>query len=381
MSASTSHPAGSTPLALPPGIDVEAFNKFKDCREYRSYCVAPRNVGHVQALVGLANPLSMPLWPIPIERNSGYGGSGPRILEVNVAGAYCLVEPCVTFQDMHNYLVANNLRDRLWIDVPDLGGGSILGNTLECGVGYTPHGDRFVMRSGMEMGQPSGDCANRRPQACGQSFLITLPRDEDLKQAVDIVRPLRLAMVLQNLPTMRHILLDAAVLGTKAEYTDKQGVLGDEELDAIGKKLNLGRWTFYGALYGPEPVHNGIPTVDELRWVSWLPNGAHLFSSSVRGEDAVDTVAQYEVARRRCEEAELDFIGTVTIGKREMHYIVCIVFSKHDAAQKRRAPWPDHGHVQLKQQQLPALQRGHQERRRPERHHGGRQVRRVAQEL
>lgn len=46
----------------------------------------------------------------------------------------------VTFQDMHDYLVANNLRDKLWIDVPDLGGGSILGNTTERGVGYTPYG-------------------------------------------------------------------------------------------------------------------------------------------------------------------------------------------------------------------------------------------------
>lgn len=46
----------------------------------------------------------------------------------------------MTFADMHEYLVKNNLRDKLWIDVPDLGGGSILGNTLERGVGYTPYG-------------------------------------------------------------------------------------------------------------------------------------------------------------------------------------------------------------------------------------------------
>jgi hypothetical protein len=26
------------------------------------------------------------------------------------------------------------------------------------------------------------------------------------------------------------------------------------ELNEIAKKLNLGRWNFYGALYGPEPV-------------------------------------------------------------------------------------------------------------------------------
>ena len=46
----------------------------------------------------------------------------------------------MTFHALHNYLVEHNLRDKLWLDVPDLGGGSVLGNTLERGVGYTPYG-------------------------------------------------------------------------------------------------------------------------------------------------------------------------------------------------------------------------------------------------
>lgn len=82
-----------------------------------------------------------------------------------------------------------------------------------------------------------------------QSYLITLPRDEDLHRAVDIIRPLRLTMTLQNVPTIRHILLDAAVLAPRTVYTDIDGPLSDETLDAIAKKLNLGRWNFYGALY------------------------------------------------------------------------------------------------------------------------------------
>lgn len=32
-------------------------------------------------------------------------------------------------------MVENNLRDKLWIDTPDLGGGSVVGNTIERGVG------------------------------------------------------------------------------------------------------------------------------------------------------------------------------------------------------------------------------------------------------
>jgi FAD/FMN-containing dehydrogenase len=91
--------------------------------------------------------------------STGYGGAAPRvpgsvaldlgknmnrILEVNVEGAFALVEPGVTFFDLHEYLVKNNLRDQLWVDVPDVGGGSIIGNAVERGVGYTPYGGKLV---------------------------------------------------------------------------------------------------------------------------------------------------------------------------------------------------------------------------------------------
>lgn len=56
-------------------------------------------------------------------------------------------------------------------------------------------------------------------------------------------------MVLQNVPTIRHILLDASVMGPKTQYTSSTDPIDDEGLDAIAKKLNLGRWNFYGALY------------------------------------------------------------------------------------------------------------------------------------
>jgi FAD/FMN-containing dehydrogenase len=96
-----------------------------------------------------------------------------KILEVNVEGAFALVEPGVTFFDLHDYLVKNNLRDQLWVDVPDVGGGSIIGNAVERGVGYTPYGgklfdqtcmninlikaDHWMMHCGMEIVLPSGE--------------------------------------------------------------------------------------------------------------------------------------------------------------------------------------------------------------------------------
>jgi len=57
------------------------------------------------------------------------------VVEVNVDDAYCVVEPGVTYFDMHDYLEKHKLRKHVWIDVPDLGGGSMVGNASERGVG------------------------------------------------------------------------------------------------------------------------------------------------------------------------------------------------------------------------------------------------------
>ena len=38
-------------------------------------------------------------------------------------------------------------------------------------------------------------------------------------------------------------------MGPKTQYTSSTDPIDDEGLDAIAKKLNLGRWNFYGALY------------------------------------------------------------------------------------------------------------------------------------
>ena len=84
-------------------------------------------------------------------------------------------------------------------------------------------------------------------------------------------------MAIQNVPTIRHILLDAAVAGDKASYTSKDGPISEEDLDAIAAKLKLGRWNFYGAVYvrtylpHPEPRGGMAPLVPrKMKWICWL---------------------------------------------------------------------------------------------------------------
>lgn len=52
-----------------------------------------------------------------------------RILEVNEKFAYIVVEPGVTFFDVYTYFNEHNLN--LWLSVPALGWGSIVGNVIE----------------------------------------------------------------------------------------------------------------------------------------------------------------------------------------------------------------------------------------------------------
>ena len=91
---------------------------------------------------------------------SGYGGAAPRVpgsvvlnmgkrmdkvLSIDEDNATCLLEPGVTYIELYNELQRRG--SNLWADIPDLGGGSVVGNALDRGVGYTPMGDHWVCRA------------------------------------------------------------------------------------------------------------------------------------------------------------------------------------------------------------------------------------------
>jgi hypothetical protein len=208
-----------------------------------------------------------------------------------------------------------------------------------------------------------------------QPYMITIPKDGDLHQATEIIRPLRIGMVMQNVPTIRHVLMDAACLGPKSRWTDSSAPLSDERIDEIAQELGLGRWNFYGAVYGPKAVRDaslnvikeafsaipgsklyfpedvkdpkavlhmralsmkGVPSLDELAWIDWLPNGSHLFFSPISPTTGIssslayvshelhlthagnDATKQANMVRRACEAAGFDYFSTFLIGLREM---------------------------------------------------------------
>ena len=71
-----------------------------------------------------------------------------RVLALDDESCFALVEPGVTYFALFEEI--RRTGKKVWIDVPDLGGGSVLGNTLDRGVGYTPYGDHFGMHCGTD---------------------------------------------------------------------------------------------------------------------------------------------------------------------------------------------------------------------------------------
>lgn len=122
-------------------------------------------MSEVQAVVGLANRYSVPLWPISRGKNNGYGGPACRvrgsivvdlnrmkkIIEVNEDSCYALLEPGVSFFDLYDYCKERQLK--VYPSVPSLGWGSVLGNTLDRGWGYTPLGEHCAAQCGLEASQ------------------------------------------------------------------------------------------------------------------------------------------------------------------------------------------------------------------------------------
>ena len=131
--------------------------------------VRPSTVEEVQDIVKIANVYRVALWTVSRGKNLGYGGSSPvvegtvvldlqrmnQIIEVNEEYGYAIVEPGVSFFDLFEEIQRRGLN--LWPSVPAIGWGSVLGNTLDRGMGYTPNGEHSQSQCGMEVVLPNGD--------------------------------------------------------------------------------------------------------------------------------------------------------------------------------------------------------------------------------
>ncbi|OPX13252.1 FAD-binding oxidoreductase [Mycobacterium sp. AT1] len=276
--------------------------------------VQPESVEQIQQIVRIAQRHNVPLWTQSQGRNNGYGGSAPRlsgsvtvnlrrmnkILEINEDLAYALVEPGVSFQQLYDEIQSRGLR--LMLSVPDLGWGSLVGNSLENGTTYLPNGKDFMAPCGLEVvladgdllrtgmgAQPGNESWNLYRRSYGPALdalftqsnfgivtkmgiwltptvetithvTVDVFADADLVPMVDILRRLRLDGTVDGVPCIFNTLLVASTLGPRSQWYDGDPTrpVPEEAIDEIAKSIDVGRWMLRFALYGDQAVvdHN-----------------------------------------------------------------------------------------------------------------------------
>lgn len=133
----------------------------------------PANLAEVQACVRIANTYKQPLYPVSNGKNWGYGSQVPaqdgcvilhlqrmkQITAYDERLAYVTVEPGVTVRQLYHFLRERN--SSLFVSV--VGGPmdtSLIGNTLERGLGTGRYADRFGYVCDFEVVLPTGECVH-----------------------------------------------------------------------------------------------------------------------------------------------------------------------------------------------------------------------------
>lgn len=280
-----------------------------DRAEYASAAaVKPGSVEEIQAILKIANEYRIPLWTFSRGKNLGYGGPAPRvsgsvaldlgrmkkIVEVNEELCYAVVEPGVTFFDLYDYISERKLK--LWISVPALGWGSVLGNALDRGIGYTPYGDHSEKICGMEIVLANGELIRTGMGALSSSktwqafkpgygpsvdglfmqsnfgvvtkagfWLMPQPdffvacdlhfeRESDLEQIVDITARLRREDIIQNTAVLSNAVRLISRRGARNQWFGGSGVVPEDVIQKALHENGLGAWNLTFAMYGPEEM-------------------------------------------------------------------------------------------------------------------------------
>ena len=340
-----------------------------DSRYHGAGVVLPESTEQVQAIVRLANEFSVPLWTSSQGRNNGYGGASPRVrgslqvslrrmnrvLEINDELAYAVVEPGVRWLDLYAALTAG--RHRLRLSVPDIGWGSVVGNSLDNGVTYMANGQDFSAPCGMEVVLPDGELLRTglgaqpgnqawhvykrgvgpmldsmfiqsnlgivtrmgvwlqpTPEAY-QTLSLNIEHADDLGAAVDVVRDLMLTGLVRGVPCFYGAPLNGTII--KDLPMQPGTAWTEEQLDEHGRETGLGRWSVRIGLWD-DPDVLAIKRSKILEVWSRIP-GSSVHEGRVYGpEEYGEVTNQTEKVQIGIPHLELldlfpDFVGHIDI--------------------------------------------------------------------
>ncbi len=234
-----------------------------------------------------------------------------RIIEVNEQHAFALVEPGVSYFDLYRHIQERKLK--VWIDCPDPGWGSVVGNALDRGGGYTSanYRNHFDSHCGMEVVLPNGELLRtgmgaipnaqtwqQYKSGCGpwidgifsqsnygivtkmgfwlmpepeayQRCTVSVPRYQDLMPLVEILNFVENSRITSGFPDIESPLLGYPPVGQiqlwnetgppkmSAEHLSlmKDTKLGfSPEIEAFGARAGIPYWRLWLSFHGPEEV-------------------------------------------------------------------------------------------------------------------------------
>lgn len=313
-------------------IEREKVDEFKDPYGFpgdqtyaASAVVQPTSTEQVQEIMRIANRFEIPVWPHSQGRNVGHGGPSPRVrgsiqigfqkmnrvLEINDELAYAVVEPGVRWFDLYDAVKAAGFS--LMTPCPDLGWGSVIGNSMDSGHTYQFYGADYMFPTGFEVVLPDGELLRtgagavpdskvwhlykrslgpsldplfvqsnlgivtrmgvwlkRLPEAYAP-VMLSIAEDEDLELAIDTLRELRLEGHLEGVPTLYSTLRAAVML--RDEPGASPGLLTEAQVREIGERAGVGAWAARAAVWGDaEIVRIRLRRIKDA-WLK-IPSGA-----------------------------------------------------------------------------------------------------------
>lgn len=211
--------------------------------------VRPSDRREVQECVRVANEFRCPIYPISTGRNWGLGSRAPirdgcvvldlsrlnRIVDYDETLGYVTVEPGVTFQQVHEFL----LDRQSGFFSPAIGGppnASLIGNALERGDGIGPTGSRWTHSCAMEVVLASGNVVETGFGRFGVASCAHTSRDGVGPSLDGLFTQSNLGVVTRMTFWLRLLPSDLRVFGTSTPDLDAAAPLLDglRELVAEG---------------------------------------------------------------------------------------------------------------------------------------------------
>ncbi len=255
-------------------------------------------------IIQLANQLSVPVYVMSKGRNWGYGtATGTqgtsvsivlekmnRIIRVDPTLAYAVIEPGVSYRELHQYLSKHH--PDLWIDCTDsTPEGSVIGNALERGVGFTTYGDHYACLCGMEVMLADGSIIRTgavfddhspafhchkwgtgpileglfsqsnfgivlkagiwlmpRPEY-HLSIMGDIQRPEDVFPTLDRIRELQLEGTIQAKVHLANEIVNLALFA-REDVAEMKGPIQEDQISRIRSKYGIASWTLAFSVYG-----------------------------------------------------------------------------------------------------------------------------------